>query len=154
MNDDTNDTNRLDAIIKEVESVLGGGWWHRAQCDIHKNPFIGRPLTPRQIIDAAMAAPKPKFVAPPFNAETRLKITPTSKFYWWSWNPHYPFWSRSCWGGLTEEEAWKDLENPLACKMRLYHNKLIREGDLAEMADLPPCENVEQWNDLIRELQV
>jgi hypothetical protein len=80
---------------------------------------------------------KPKFfIAPPFDPGS---YGPEIRYHWWSWSPDYPWWSKSCWGGDTEKEAWEALESPLACKMKYYHNKLIREGDgkLTEVADLP-----------------
>lgn len=81
---------------------------------------------------------EPGFIAPPFDS-TREPSPPQHVYYWWSWHPKYPYWSKSCWGGLTERQAWESLKSPLACKMRYYHNKLIREGDLGyvEVADLP-----------------
>lgn len=42
------------------------------------------------------------FEIPPFNPG---KHAPRPRFDWWGWNPNYPYWSRSCWGGDTEEEA-------------------------------------------------
>lgn len=73
------------------------------------------------------------------------------RFYWWSWHPCYPYWSKSCWGGKTEEEAWDALRKPFANSMRVYHNKLIREGDgqFVEVYDLP-CQELEVWQEFAR----
>lgn len=70
----------------------------------------------------------------------------TKCYTWWSWHPNYPYWSRSCWGGATVEEAWKSLESPWATSMRVYHNKLILEskGRFIEIADLP-CQEMDVW---------
>lgn len=76
--------------------------------------------------------------APPFDPGKHAK--PCVQFFWWSWHPRYPYWSKSCWRGETEDEAWEVRADVRACKMNCYHNKLIREGDgtFTEVADDPP----------------
>lgn len=77
------------------------------------------------------------FIAPAFDPG---RNTPKVSFVWWSWHPKYPYWSKSCWGGETEDMAWEAMSHPSAIKLRYYHNKLIREGDgkFTEVADYPP----------------
>lgn len=77
------------------------------------------------------------FVAPPFDPGSYE--TPTFSYYWWSWHPNYPYWSKSCWGGATYNEAVVAIRSPLAVGMKVYHNKLIfeSEGKFIEVADLP-----------------
>jgi hypothetical protein len=86
------------------------------------------------------------FTAPPFNPG---HYTPDPKFryYWWSWNPQYPWWSKSCWKANSIGEAFDVFESEKACGLRYYHNKLIREGDgdFLEVADVPF--NPEKLND-------
>ena len=83
------------------------------------------------------------YKVPPFDPNYQK---PAVQFFWWSWHPNYPYWSKSGFGGKTEEEAWAELNNPWANSMKVYHNKLIREGDGAftEVADLP-CQEMEVW---------
>lgn len=102
---------------------------------------------------SAAASPKPaktlSIVAPPFNPGAQ-RPKPLERFFWWSWHPLYPYWSKSCWGGVTERQAMNALLRPEACKMDIYHNKLIREdmeGEavrLVEVADRP-CKRMEVW---------
>ena len=91
------------------------------------------------------------FPVPPFDPGIR---EPKVRYYWWSWNPYYPYWSRSCWGGETVDEAWADISKPNACKMRFYHNKLIREGDgnFTEVADYP-CQDTSHWWDAQKKME-
>lgn len=90
-------------------------------------------------------APEPgsPFVVPPFDSQW---TKPEIQYFWWSWHPNYPNWSKSCWSGKTEDEAWAVFEKPFASELYYYHNKLIREGDGAftEVADLPP-QRMEVW---------
>lgn len=94
-------------------------------------------------------APGSPFVAPPFDPG---RHTPEIRFYWWSWHPKYPTWSKSCWGGKTEAEAWDAYAKP-GSKLDRYHNKLIREGDgqFTEVYDLP-CQSVRENTDLCNRL--
>lgn len=80
---------------------------------------------------------------PPFDPGTHRPII---RFFWWSWHPNYPYWAKSCWGAETEEKAWEVFGSPFASSLRLYHNKLIREGDghFTEVYDLP-CERMDIW---------
>ena len=80
---------------------------------------------------------KRNFVAPPFDPGDYK--TKNIEFVWWSWNPNYPYWSKSCWKADTEKEAWFLLQKPEVSGLRHYHNKLIKEenGVLTEVADLP-----------------
>lgn len=90
------------------------------------------------------------YVVPPFDGKLEKK---TEVFFWWSWHPNYPYWSKSCWGGVTEQQARDKLENPMASSMKYYHNKLIREnadGTLTEVANLP-CQCLEIWQDIARD---
>jgi hypothetical protein len=92
---------------------------------------------------------KNPYKVPPFDPNWQK---PQIRFYWWSWHPKYPNWSKSCWGGETEEEAWAELDKPFANSLRYYHNKLIREGDgkFVEVADLP-CREMQVWQAFARE---
>lgn len=87
--------------------------------------------------------PNSPFIVPGFSAQWSK---PEIRFFWWSWHPNYPSWSKSCWGGKTEDEAWAELSKPFASELSYYHNKLIREGDGAftEVADLP-CRKMDAW---------
>lgn len=89
------------------------------------------------------------YEVPPFEPNWQK---PEVSYYWWSWHPKYPNWSKSCWGGKTTDEAWEALNKPFANGMRLYHNKLIREGDgkFTEVYDLP-CQELEVWRKIARE---
>jgi hypothetical protein len=90
---------------------------------------------------------KNPYKVPPFGPGSNQK--PSVKFYWWSWHPCYPYWSKSCWGGVTEAEAWDALRRPMTGSLSLYHNKLIREGDgqFTEVADLP-CQRLGAWREI------
>lgn len=84
------------------------------------------------------------FSVPAFDGRVK---EPLRRFAWWSWHPNYPYWSQSCWGGATIEEAMAEIELLIACGMDVYHNKLIREDDggkLVEVADRP-CKRPEVW---------
>lgn len=91
------------------------------------------------------------FEVPPFDPG---KHAPAVRFVWWSWHPNYPYWSPSCWGGKTVEEAWAKLACPSACSLIYYHNKLIREGDgaLTEVAD-QPCQRLDVWQRIYEQRQ-
>ena len=90
----------------------------------------------------------PPFEVPPFNPETIVQV----KYTWWSWHPNYPYWSKSCWGGNTPEEAHESILKPMACSMEYYHNKLIREGPdgLKEVEDRP-CQRLDIWEKIKRQ---
>lgn len=97
--------------------------------------------TPRSL---AVIAGSP-LVAPPFDG----KIKRTAKrFFWWSWHPLYPYWSKSCWGGVTQQQAIEVRKIKTGGDwLSGYHNKLIRENDdgtLTEVLDSPD-QDIEQW---------
>ena len=96
-----------------------------------------------------MKFPRNPYVVPPFQVPERTK--PSVRYFWWSWHPNYPYWGKSCWGGETEDEAWESLNKPFADSMRVYHNKLIREGDgkFTEVYDLP-CQELDVWREIAR----
>lgn len=50
------DTERLDAIIKEVRTKLGFGWWWGVMHLIHKEAMYGG-VDARAVIDAALSPP-------------------------------------------------------------------------------------------------
>jgi hypothetical protein len=86
------------------------------------------------------------FIVPPFDTEWNK---PKIRFFWWSWHPNYPNWSRYGTKGYeTEDEAWeqrcKDINSST---LDYYHNKLVREGDGAftVVAD-DPCRKLEVWH--------
>lgn len=84
------------------------------------------------------------FVVPPFDAK---RSKPVVRYYWWSWHPYYPEWSRYGSNGYaTEEEAWEHRCKPINSSLDVYHNKLVREGDGAftVVAD-DPCRKLEVW---------
>ena len=87
---------------------------------------------------------KSPFIVPPFDPG---RHKPTPRFFWWSWHPNYPYWSKSCWGGATEAEAWEVRAHGGAGGLDVYHNKMIREGDgsFTEMAD-DPCRRLDIWH--------
>jgi hypothetical protein len=87
---------------------------------------------------------KSPYKVPPFAAKPPKE--PIKTFFWWSWHPLYPYWSKSCWGGATKEEAVKDIECECACGMDVYHNKLIQEieGKYIEILDRP-CKRLDVW---------
>ena len=91
------------------------------------------------------------YVVPPFvpkSSKKQIKV-----YSWWSWHPCYPYWSKSCWGGSTCEEAIKALNSPFASSLKLYHNKLIEEtesGDLIEVMDAP-CPKLQVWQEIARD---
>lgn len=89
------------------------------------------------------------YKVPPFTSGGQ---EPSLSYYWWSWHPRYPRWSKSCWGGETEEKAWESRSKPLASGMKYYHNKLIREGDgnFTEVYD-DPCRVPEVWRKIALE---
>jgi hypothetical protein len=70
------------------------------------------------------------------------------RYVWWSWHPAYPQWEQSCWGADSLREAILDLHRPLACKMRLYHNKLVRRdgNEHTVVYDLAPNEDLDHWH--------
>lgn len=97
---------------------------------------------------------KNNFQVPPFDPGKHLS-KPKFMYFWWSWHPCYPYWSKSCWGANTLEEAYDlILTNPHMNSMKMYHNKLIREGDgkFVEVADIP-CQNPEVWDKYWQELK-
>lgn len=95
--------------------------------------------------DELGAAHGSPFVVPPFDAQWNK---PEVRFFWWSWHPNYPSWSR--YGGkgyATEDEAWEQRAKDInASTLDYYHNKLVREGDGAftVVAD-DPCRKLDVW---------
>jgi hypothetical protein len=83
--------------------------------------------------------------APPFEHDHSEN---KHRYVWWSWHPAYPQWSQSCWGADAIREAILDLHRPLACKMRLYHNKLVRRdgNEHTVVYDLTPNEDLDPWH--------
>lgn len=89
------------------------------------------------------------YKVPAFAAAPQLR---REVYFWWSWHPHYPRWSKSCWGGVSIEDAKAKLELPAAGNMAYYHNKLIREnedGTLTEVMDVP-CKRLDVWQTIAR----
>lgn len=83
---------------------------------------------------------------PPFSTSDRVSSNYRG-FSWWGWHDAYPYWSRSCWDGPTEEEARQSIKNPLACKMRLYHLVLVHSSDDGhEVLDTREPSTIEDWN--------
>lgn len=80
------------------------------------------------------------YAVPPFNWKSQPK--PPDRFYWWSWHPLYPYWSKSCWGAPTKEAALLLRETDMCGGLDLYYNKLIDESVWAEVADDPLRETV------------
>jgi len=80
-------------------------------------------------------------IAPPFDPG---KHAPKPEYYWWSWHPRYPYWSKSCWGGESEEYARKQFTHD--AHLDYYHNKLIKEeaGVFTEIDDIP-CPRLDIW---------
>lgn len=65
------------------------------------------------------------FVVPEFDRQPK-QAKAKEEYYWWSWHPCYPYWSKSCWGGGTIEEAkeqYKKQKSSFDC----YANKLVKE---------------------------
>jgi len=95
-------------------------------------------------------SPNCPFKVPKFDVKDK---TLQYHYYWWSWHPNYPHWSKSCWGAETKEEAWKKLNSGnFTDSLKYYHNKLIREGDgkFVEVADLP-CEMMDIWKEIAKD---
>ena len=92
---------------------------------------------------------KNPYIVPRFDAG-QTKTQP--QYFWWSWHPCYPYWSKSCWGGHSIDEAWDKISKPIASSMRYYHNKLIKEmdGKFIEVADLP-CQDLKVWQAIARD---
>ena len=88
---------------------------------------------------------------PPFDGKVKEQI---KRFFWWSWHPSYPYWSKSCWGAPTIAEALYLINNNrMAWGLDIYHNKLIREdegGELVEVLDRP-CERMDVWQRCIEQ---
>lgn len=84
-------------------------------------------------------------VAPPFDGKIKR---PAERFFWWSWHPLYPKWSKSCWGGVTQQQAIDVRKIKTGGDwLSGYHNKLIRENDdgtLTEVLDSPD-HDIEHW---------
>lgn len=88
-------------------------------------------MTPlKKIIRSVPAAGLPTRVA---TAPAFDKTEEQVEYVWWSWNQYYPYWSRSCWKGKTEQEAFDELRKPLAVGMRNYANALVRESKRFEV---------------------
>jgi hypothetical protein len=122
------------------------------EMDNFTKEFVDREIEYLEELRAQLPAGQTEFVAPPFDGKTKQ---PIQRYYWWSWHPAYPYWSKSCWGGATEAEAMADIEKPTACGMDVYHNKLIREdehGVLVEVADRP-CKQPEVWRKLAEKVR-
>jgi len=86
------------------------------------------------------------YIVPPFDpGATKHK----DRYVWWSWHPRYPYWSKSCWGGATIEEAWKILDEPLASSMSVYSNKLVKEGT-REVVAVSPLKHPEIWEKIFK----
>lgn len=84
------------------------------------------------------------FVVPPFDPNYQK---PEVRFFWWSWHPNYPTWSRyGSKGYVTTDEAWEQRAKPINSSLDLYHNKLVREGDgkFTVVAD-DPCRKLDVW---------
>lgn len=92
---------------------------------------------------------KNPYLVPPFKAD---KKQAQKLYYWWSWHPCYPYWSKSCWGGTTIQEAWVAFRDARASSLHYYHNKLIQEcgEEFIEIADVP-CERLEVWQEIARD---
>lgn len=90
------------------------------------------------------------YTVPPFKPEKMPERI--DRFFWWSWHPRYPYWSKSCWGAPTEVEAHEVRMGPHACGLDVYHNKLIRENDdgtLTEVFD-EPCKELHVWRKIAK----
>lgn len=92
----------------------------------------------------AVASGSP-LVAPPFDGKLKRAA---ERFFWWSWHPIYPQWSKSCWGGVTQQQAIDARKSGGGGDwLSGYHNKLIRENDdgtLTEVMDSPD-QDTEHW---------
>lgn len=58
---------------------------------------------------------------PPFDPG---KMIPKVRYDWWGWHPLYPYWSRTCWGGATEQEARRKTDR---LESSVYAMKLVRQ---------------------------
>lgn len=89
------------------------------------------------------------FVVPPFSVKPK-----PIRYVWWSWHPLYNWWSKSCWGAPTIEEALELLDKD-ACGLDYYHNKLIMEGEdgsLIEVYDAP-CKRLDIWEKIYENMK-
>lgn len=83
------------------------------------------------------------YEVPAFNPGPRK---PREMFAFWGWHPNYPYWSKSCWAGATEEAAWESLASSHG-SMDYYAVKLIKEeenGSFTVIADIP-CKRLDVW---------
>jgi hypothetical protein len=89
---------------------------------------------------------------PPFDGKVK---EPVKRYYWWSWHPLYPYWSKSCWGGSTIAEAVDVYSEPIARGMYYYHNKLIREDDGGKLVEIfdRPCEEMGEWERCAKQIR-
>jgi hypothetical protein len=86
------------------------------------------------------------FKVPPFKPGYPKEIKRPNRYFWWSWHPLYPYWSKSCWGAPTIKEAKAEVKKD-GGRLNVYHNKLIREnmdGSLTEVFDMP-CKMIHFW---------
>lgn len=102
---------------------------------------------------SSLAAPAGSpFVVPPFDAKWSK---PDVRFFWWSWHPNYPQWSKyGVKGYATEAEGWEHRCKPINSSLDLYHNKLVREGDgnFTVVAD-DPCRKLDVWWKIKRQME-
>jgi hypothetical protein len=93
------------------------------------------------------AAPGSPFEVPEFSARKKHM---ERRFFWWSWHPNYPYWSKYGTRGYeTEDQAWDERAKPLNSSLDLYHNKLVLEeaGEYRVVAD-DPCRRLDVWRDI------
>lgn len=85
------------------------------------------------------------YTVPPFQLSRKLECD--DRFFWYSWHPRYPYWSKSCWGAPTEKGA-HELRATVHCGgLDVYHNKLIRENDDGTATEVfdEPCKRLDVW---------
>jgi hypothetical protein len=82
------------------------------------------------------------FEVPAFKAPPKKKGKHT--LVWWSWHPNYPYWSKSCWGGESVEDALDALNSDFCSSMHYYHNVLVNDETMEVVQDVP-CQRMDIW---------
>lgn len=88
-----------------------------------------------------ISAPQLPFEIPPFTAG---KFMPKPRYDWWAWSPHYPYWSRSCWGGENEDQARQKGYDHM--EFDVYATAFVRQVNCEfTVLELHPPSNPEAW---------
>jgi hypothetical protein len=85
-----------------------------------------------------------KIEIPPFDPG---HLMPKPRYDWWSWNPWYPRWARSCWGGETEALARYSIirTGRMSLEPHYEHVLVKQELDKFTVIDRIPCQETDRW---------